>query len=801
MAFPTCPRCSLSGSKFVKGEGDPNSYLWIIGEAPGAEEEQQGRPFVGRSGKILRDYCTKIGIDLSKVYITNAVHCRPPDNRTPTNEELVACQSVFKWELSVNVPKVILCLGRVPSSLFCDLKDKEPFSSVRGRIDTLTLLGNAVKIIYTWHPAYLLRNANNSAIYQEFESDLKLAKSLASGEFDEGLINLNCETISSLDRLKELVDKIITDNLSFAFDVETTGLVPYKDSVIGISICYNYNSGFYLPLLKRLEIFGQATAHLVSYWNDKQHEIVELLWKLLESDNIKAAHNASFDMKMLRASLSVRVRGKILDTKVLAHLFDENLQSFSLDHLQRLHFPYLPRHKESLRSYRIKEGIGFNYSEIPLEILADYCIRDSIVCYRLAKLFSTNFENSSKIKTFYFNHSLPLMRCLSDMELRGIYFDQSGAKELRQQLSSQKDLVEQEIFKKAGYKFNINSSPDVSTLLFDKLKLTPLKATKTGSSVDKETLKKLSEENEICKSILKYREYDKLISTYTLGESSGVPFDSEGIIHASFKQTGTVTGRLSCENPNLENLPVKAGGLIKKLYKPRGSDRVFIKGDYSQMELRVLAWYSKDEKLMEACATDIDLHKEVASNIFSISINDVTDRQRAVGKSTNFAIVYGQHFKQTAKMLGISDSEAEGFQRRYYEVFPGVQRFRYQTISLLKKQGFVDNCFGRCRRLPWVFSEDSALVSAAERQAVNSIIQGTSVDFCNYNMSRLHEFLESKFSDAYVILQVHDEIVVECYEKDSEEILEHFIHICEKPVLPLDVRMKVDAKIALSLAG
>lgn len=795
-----CVLCLLKDEQFVPPSGDIHSSLWIIGEAPGETEVKQKKPFVGQSGQLLRKIMIDKGYNPDNCYITNAVKCHPPCNKTPTSKNITDCSALIKQELNKGNPKVILLLGRTALSLF--FPQETLFSSVRGNIIKYMLGDNRTTfIISSWHPAYILRN---NSVKKELKEDVERAIDLVNGNFDISLLENNCKIISSINDLKDFTKKVISEKIPISLDIETTGLIPYKHTIIGIGIAYNLNSAVYIPLKIR-DIGFLNKNSLQDFWGNDTKTAISCLIDIFNSDNKKVAHNASFEIKMIEAEFKIKLKNVVMCTQVASHLLNENRDGYNLEALQREELPYMPTYKRNISKYiKITEEESLDYSTVPLNLLADYCAKDAIVCYRLAKKFTSYFLDTPNLMNFYKKFSLPLTYCISSIERRGIFFDKNGAGELQVVLEKEKNNISQQIFKSAGYEFNIMSHNDIETLLFDKIKLKSEKMTKIGRSVDKKVLENFSKEGiTICKLILDYRQVDKLLTTYLLSnqKKSALSIDRNNIIHPSFKQIGTNTGRLSCENPNLQNLPSNLGSTIKKLYKPRAENRVFIIGDYSQMELRILAYYSQDERLINACENNIDLHTQSASDIFGIPLNEVTESKRRFAKTYNFAIIYGQHFTSTARMLEISEQEAKDFQNKYFTVYNGILKFKENTISLLRKNGYIESCFGRRRHLPQIYSSNKGEVSLAERQAVNALIQGTAVDFCNYNMVKLQKFLDDNYTDAYIILQVHDSIVVECNDIDKEKIHNNFIKILEDKIDPINIKMKIDSKITLNLKG
>ncbi|RJR27650.1 hypothetical protein C4561_01735 [candidate division WWE3 bacterium] len=784
-----CPKnCPLLGNRIVLSEGEPSAPLWLIGEAPGENEELEGRPFVGRAGKVLRSILAELKVSNSEIFVTNSIKCRPPSNRTPTNVELNHCRYLLEQELKQNTPSVIVALGRTAASLFVTM-EKDAVGSHCGIVRRATMNGKEVLLIISWHPSYVLRNPQ---VEHELREDLLLAHRLSKNEITYYDLQPRIRILQTVQELEQLYNRLKVENCSFSLDVETTGLVPNKHLIIGVGFGINNNETCYIPLYERKS--SMKRSYLTPFWGASQELTTSYIQDIVELPAKKAAHNASFELKMIKSCLGRMVKNLTCDTKLLAHLLDENLPS-DLESLQRRYLRFVEPYKDMISRYvKSEDGRNDDYSFVPTSLLGEYCAKDAWVTYRLVSKLSEELLQHPKLIEFYKRFGIPLCYCLSEMERNGVYLAKDDALRLRHELEAQKQDLKVKIFQRAGHEFNIQSHKDVEALLFDEMKLPSVKATKTGRSVDKDVLKELAESNPICSEILEYRLYDKLMSTYLFDEASPLAYvmDFHGVIHASFNQTGTVTGRLSCDNPNLQNLPKKAGSSIKRLYRVRSLRRVFVIGDYSQMELRMLAWYSQDARLLHASANNIDLHRQVASEIFGVPLEKVTQQQRDIGKTRNFSIVYGQQ-PRTA--------EDRRFQEIYFQKYPSILKWKSSVIGFLRKNGYVESCYGR-RRRPYGYScANDGVREAAEREAVNALIQGSSVDFCNFNMVRLGQHLQEHFLEAFVVAQVHDSVIVECDSDDADKVLEDFVRIMEEPVQPVTVKMRIDAEIAETFAG
>ena len=364
---------------------------------------------------------------------------------------------------------------------------------------------------------------------------------------------------------------------------------------------------------------------------------------------------------------------------------------------------------------------------------------------------------------------MPLVFVLSDMEQEGIAIDGDALKEYGEKLSVSIHDLEQKIYEEAGEQFNINSPKQLGVILFEKLKLPNGKKTKTGFSTSAEVLEKLAGEYPIVSDILEYRKLAKLKSTYADGLSNFIGTD--GKIHTTFNQTITATGRLSSTDPNLQNIPIRMelGKMIRKVFHPLPGD-VFIDSDYSQIELRLLAHMSADEQLITAFREKQDIHRSTASKVFHVPFDEVTDLQRRNAKAVNFGIVYGISAYGLSQDLNIGTKEAQGFIDSYFETYPKIKEFLDKTVADAKEKGYTRTLFGRIRPIPELSESNFMKRQFGERVAMNAPIQGTAADIIKIAMIRVHDRLIREGFQSRLILQVHDELLIETKEAEKESV-------------------------------
>ena len=385
---------------------------------------------------------------------------------------------------------------------------------------------------------------------------------------------------------------------------------------------------------------------------------------------------------------------------------------------------------------------------------------------------------------------MPLVFTLYDMEQDGIRVHAEELKAYGEALTGRIGELEEQIHTAAGEKFNINSPKQLGVILFEKLGLPEGKKTKTGYSTSAEVLDKLAPEHAIVKDILEYRQLTKLKSTYADGLA--VCIAEDGRIHSNFNQTITATGRISSTEPNLQNIPVRMelGRRIRKVFIPR-EGCVFVDADYSQIELRVLAHMSQDEKLIEAYRQAEDIHRITASQVFHVPFEEVTPLQRRNAKAVNFGIVYGISSFGLSQDLSISTKEAKEYIDRYFETYPGIKGFLDGLVSGAKAQGYVTTMYGRRRPIPELKSSNYMQRSFGERVAMNSPIQGTAADIIKIAMIRVHDRLREEGLKSRLILQVHDELLIEAYEEEAERV-EQILQEEMQQAAELDVSLEID---------
>lgn len=528
----------------------------------------------------------------------------------------------------------------------------------------------------------------------------------------------------------------------FAFDTETTGLDVCSSEIIGMSFSVRAHEAFYVTLPDDFEAARRVIERFVPLFSDTG--------KMLVGQNIK------FDMSML-AHYNISLKNKLFDT-MLAHYLIDPEQRHNMDYLADVYLNY--------ETLRIEELIGRGKSQVnmrmvPLEPLKDYAAEDADVTYRLYEVFKSQLAENQLTRLFE-DMEMPLVEVLSTMECNGVKIDSDNLKQISDQQAKQIKELESQIFANAGKEFNIASPKQLGEILFDDLKIkAPAKKTKTGQyPTGEEVLQKIITAHPIVQEILDWRGLSKLKSTY-VDALPALINPCDGLVHTSYNQAVTATGRLSSTNPNLQNIPVRTdnGREIRKAFVPRDENHVLLAADYSQIELRIITHLSGDPAMTEAFNAGVDIHAATAARVYGVELEDVTKDMRRRAKAVNFGIIYGMSAFGLAERIGISRGEAAEIIKSYFREYAGIQEYIDRCIASARQNGYVETMFGRRRYLRDINSTNSVVRQFAERNAINSPIQGSSADMIKIAMANIHKELKNNDLKSKMILQVHDELV------------------------------------------
>jgi len=582
------------------------------------------------------------------------------------------------------------------------------------------------------------------------------------------------QRVGSSQELEYLVDKLLMQKV-VAFDTETEGLNSLDTEIVGVSFSWSENKGFYIPIENTKSI---------------QKKYFDILRPFFENKDItKVGHNLKFDIKVL-FKYNIRISGPLYDTMVAHYLINPDMRH-SLDTLSESYLNYSPISIESLIGKRGKNQGSMR--DVPIEKLTDYAAEDADLTLQLKQIFDKEMITNG-VENIFNEIEIPIINVLADMEKEGISIDSKYLNNLDKVFESDLDKLKSGIFKKSGEEFNLNSPKQLGDILFDKLKLVSKpKKTKTGQySTSEEVLSGLANEHEIIKSILEWRSLDKLQNTYVRSLPNEVS-NRTGRIHTRFNQTVTTTGRLSSNNPNLQNIPIRTekGQKIREAFIPRSKEYVLLAADYSQIELRVIASISKDENMIDAFSKNQDIHTITASKIYNIDPKNVTREQRGNAKTVNFGIIYGVSAFGLSQQTNLSRSESKIMIDNYFENYPGLKDYMSSQIDFARNKGYVETIMGRRRYLQNINSQNNMLRSGAERNAINAPIQGSAADIIKIAMIRVHRKFTDSSLKSKMLLQVHDELVFDVH-KSEKDIVKNIVKDTMESAVKLLVPLKVD---------
>jgi len=547
-----------------------------------------------------------------------------------------------------------------------------------------------------------------------------------------------------------------------AFDFETDSLDAWNSRPIGVSLALKPKEAYYAPMAPH----GVREDGTAADPNHLEPEKVRALLMPLFADPemIIAAHNAKYDYKVSRGWGIERWKCKIRDTMVAAWLVEPERNNYTLDSLAEYTFDYTPV------KYHDIVPKGRSFDAVSLETAARYSAEDADLCLRVLRHFEPMLEKNGATPLFE-NLEMPLLPVLAEMEGVGIMIEPEVLTDYGRELEVELENLQRDTWEMAGHEFNLSSTRQLQEVLFTERKLKPVKKLKTGYSTDAATLEELAREDPLPALILRHRTLAKLKSTYV--DTLAGMADSKRRLHTNFDQCGTATGRLSSREPNLQNIPIRAeeGRRIREAFIA-GPGRLLLSVDYSQIELVVLAHLSQDENLLAAFRDGTDVHARTAALIFGVGEDKVNPEQRRMAKTINFGVMYGMSAFRLSNELGISRTDATNFIMAYFNTYSGVRRFIEELIRKTEGCGYVSTILGRRRYIPTINSRNKTEKAAAERIAVNTPIQGSAADIVKTAMLRLDRRLAEEKSNAQILLQVHDELILECPKDTAAKTVE-----------------------------
>ncbi len=634
---------------------------------------------------------------------------------------------------------------------------------------------------------YQLGKADESAL-RELYTKLEFSRLLKSEVSQAGMDSSGFQLVDT----PELLDKVI-QNIQQAsilvVDTETSSLEPRTTDLVGISVCTDKDAAFYIPLGHKQEEGELQPGQL------GKNDTLEALKPFFEDPELpKMGHNIKFDFEVLFQK-GITLRGPLWDTMIASYVLDPSRRSHKLDDLAE---EFLQQRLTSFKEVTGNDRRPDAFAYVNLEPAKDYACEDVIAAFLLWQEF-VELLNTDSLWQLFYDMEMALVPVLAEMERWGIKVEPDTLQKMSQEFSSQLQSLGEEIYRLADCEFNINSPQQLGEILFEQLKLPHGRKTKTGYSTDAKVLEKLAHYHDLPKAVITYRNLTKLKSTYVDKLAKLIQADT-GRVHTSFNQTIAATGRLSSSKPNLQNIPIRTteGQRIREAFIPEEGYR-FLAADYSQIDLRVLAHYSQDPALLSAFRDGKDVHRRTAAEVFRVNPEFVTAEMRRVAKTINFGIVYGMSAYGLAGQLNLSRKEAATFIERYFEHYTGVKKYMADIVEKAREDGFVTTLFQRRRLLPEIQSSNKMRREFAERTAINTPIQGTAADIIKLAMLETDEQLKKNALKTRMILQIHDELVLEV-PPEEEKIVVGLVREAMENVVKLDVPLVANISWGENLA-
>ncbi|GKX30015.1 DNA polymerase [Vallitalea longa] len=609
----------------------------------------------------------------------------------------------------------------------------------------------------------LFKNLEFKRLLEKFDSSI--------GDDEKSILPVNYNSIDTKDELKKLISNILGNKLLAYY------IVTDNDKIIGVSVAYDKENAYFIKCFNELE----------------STYVFEQLKNIFENkDIVKVTHGLKRDLHIL-AKYNIKCENVLFDTFVGAYTINPTKDTYDIDDIAREYLDIIMKSEEELLG---KGRNKISYLNLSEEELINHCSMLSAIIFYSYDIIDNKINELDMHKLFY-EIEMPLIYVLYDMELYGIKVDSVLLNEYAEKLGKIIDLLESEIYELAGETFNIKSPKQLGIILFEKLELPVIKKTKTGYSTAAEVLDKLKGEHPIINKISEYRQLTKLKSTYADGLFDYIGKE-DSRIHSTFKQTITSTGRISSIEPNLQNIPIKMeiGREIRKVFVPE-EDYVFIDADYSQIELRLLAHLAEDETLIEAYNDHQDIHRLTASQVFHIPFEEVTSLQRSNAKAVNFGIVYGIGAFSLGQDLHISRKEAQEYIDNYFRKYPSVKIYLDNCIRYAKNRGYSLTMLNRRRPIPELMSSNFMQRSFGERIAMNTPIQGSAADVIKIAMINISKRLKSENLRSRLILQIHDELLIEAHRDEVDLVKKYLVEEMENAV-DISVKLEVDVNMGMT---
>jgi len=676
-----------------------------------------------------------------------------------------------------------------------DQPDIEKVTALFSELEFRNLLTNFTKT-FAIEDAAKTNSAENASKEKTNAAPKKVAPS-AEGQFDlfaapgtgsisEAEVASGFKTISTTSHFYQHIDapfsrklliRKLMEQTSVCFDTETTGLKALEVELIGIAFSYEAGKGYYVSFPED---------------QDETKTILEEFKPFFESKIEKIGHNLKYDIKVL-SNYGMPVKGKLFDTMIAHYLINPDMRH-TMDMLAETYLNYQPVSITELIGKKGKNQLSMRV--IPIADQTEYAVEDADITFQLKQLFTGELESGNVTKLFN-DIELPLVSVLTAMEIEGININTDFLNKLSVTLTDDINRLEKNIYEQAGEAFNIASPKQLGIVLFEKMELVKKpKKTKTGQyATGEDILSYLAKEHEIIRDIQEYRQYKKLQSTYVDALPNEVN-PKTGRIHTQYMQAVAATGRLSSNNPNLQNIPIRTerGKEVRKSFIPRDENYVLLAADYSQIELRIIAALSAEENMMEAFKNGEDIHASTAAKVFNVPLDEVTREQRSNAKTVNFGIVYGVSAFGLSNQTDLSRSEAKELIDTYYETYPKLKAYMSSQVDFAREHGYVETVLNRRRYLKDINSRNAMVRSGAERNAVNAPIQGSAADIIKLAMINIHNRFEKENFKSKMLLQVHDELVFDAHKDELDTIrpiIKYEMENAFKMSVPLDVEVGI----------
>jgi len=775
--------CKNATTVNMAGDGPVGADLMFVGEAPGREEDECGRPFVGRAGRWLRkQMLMAAGIDQDAVFMTNACRCRPPGNKTPTKVELRNCRDKLVEDIKRVRPKVIVLLGNAPLASLLYMDKVGGITKWRGKPMWSREFG--CWIIATFHPSALMRDKGMGISYRHdlAVDDLELAVQLVSRKPPvQGGDRWKTRHLSDVWHVRKFLAAARVSGM-VSVDLETDGFRPTND-ILGVSMCYKSELSRYYSVYIEWPLLVSAA--------DVKAAFIEILQ---DAAVRKVFHNVAFDEKFLHYH-GCPVGENVVDTMMAAHLLDENFSAGLKENAWR--YLAVGGYDIGLDMYKYDQKFkkGQSYAGIPVDIMAPYAAMDALATYQLWEVLEPKLREEGSFSLFN-KVLIPVRRILTQVEITGFAVNLDQARVIEDRCVRAKEVLIQKIYAYAGREFDIASAKQLGTVLFDELGLTPIGETKTGQrSVDAATLRAVATQRKrgakIAEYILKYKYIEKLRGTYIVPVQKNVWSDRR--VRSSFRMTGTVTGRASNADPCTHNIPKDQ--LIRSLY--RASDGcVLVEADIKAAELRAVALYSGEQVFLDAFARGENIHKVTYRTIFGKADDyEPTQDEYRLAKTINFGLIYGISPVGLAGRTGLTKVQAQDFMRQYFERLPMIAAWLRRVVRDAKKTGYVESLFKRRRRLPDIQGDDESVVRRCSRQACNAPIQSAAADYTYIGLVRVARAIKNAGLRAKIVHTVHDCIVVDTPADEVDVVREIILTAFETPVTAFPLKMEVDVVV------